>query len=168
MLNRERKWMLAVGGMLVAGGMAIALVVGLMVFGEHRYVDEESCAYSELSMDMQRQLMPGSNNIYRAAYHRSQTSLQYFRFDVPSRDMGEIERWLYSYCKVKDGVKRAAAGLPEGMSVAQPLVTPEWWKVPSGVHGVYYEFVSPVNHRKWVQAFVVPAQGRVWLKWSRL
>lgn len=146
----------------------VAMLVLFSMGMEYKQVDEQPSSYSELSVDWQRRLMPGSEKIYRATFHNMQTSEQYVRFELQPGSMCELEDWLFSYMPAEDVKRLSCLGFPDGMSVRVPMEQPLWWQVPAGVHGVYYEFFSPANKRKYVQAFVVPATGQVWVKWTRI
>ena len=153
---------LSVATLLVMGGMAYYVFCS-----EHKVVDNTPRNYYDLSADVQGLLFPEAKNIYRASLKNSDTSEQYFRFDVEKMDMSKVEDWLFSYSQAEDLKKVQVGGQAAAIPAAQKLDSLVWWRIPSESEGVSYQFTSPDKSRKAVRAYVDPEAGRVWVKWQR-
>ena len=153
---------LAVAGVLVVGGLAY-----FVFCTEHKVVDNTPKDYYDLSADVQGLLLPEAKNIYRASLKNSDTSEQYFRFDVEDKDMRKVEDWLFSYSQAEDLKKTQVGGQAATIPATHKLDSLAWWKIPSESEGVSYQFTAPGNARKVVRAYVDPEVGRVWVKWKK-
>jgi len=161
-VGRAFKW-LAVGLTLVlAGWVAIGLLLGVIFFLEDERVDREPSSLLELPTDLQRVFPPGARNIYRAWYKRGQTFEQFCRFELPAGDLESIELWLLG-----NGASELHSGTARGnLPVWFPgEETPDWWQITPGAEVVYYQFF---NGSRYVDAVVQPSHGNVWMKLSKI